>query len=121
MAEKLKTLTYDMDGQEVTITVTRTTAVMDSKRMRLINEGVEAKDDDPDVHNLRMYQYPNCMCCTTAVTGLPWPLSFEDFANLDGGLESAWFNAAVKLNPHWYAQTEAGEQAAEKKPASKPI
>lgn len=122
MTEKRTTLTLTQDDQDVIITVVRTSAVMESKRMRLITEAMDAEaankkagiETDPDVHNLQLVQYPNCMCCTTSVEGLPWPLPFDRFKDLDGALVSKWHSAAVKLNAHWY-ETEAGEQAEAKK------
>lgn len=114
MAEKQTTLTLIQDETDVTITVVRTSAVMESKRMRLITEAMESKETDPDVRNLQLVQYPNCMCCTTAVDGLPWPMPFDQFKDLDGALVSKWYSAAVRLNSHWY-EKEAGDQAAAKK------
>jgi hypothetical protein len=111
MAEKQKTLTYE----GVTLTVVRTTALMESKRMRMISEAMESKDPDPDAKTLRLVQYPNCICCTTQVEGIPWPITFEQFKELDGALVNAWHAAALEINPHWYETMEAGEEAEAKK------
>ena len=111
MAEKLKTLTQD----EVTITVVRTTALMESKRMRMISEALATADPDPDAKTLQLVQFPNCICCTSKAEGIPWPVTFEQFKELDGALVNAWHVAALEVNPHWYEGMEAGEQAEAKK------
>ena len=111
MAEKQKTLTEE----GVTITVVRTTALMESKRMRMISEAMASADPDPDAKTLQLVQYPNCICCATKVDGIPWPVSFEQFKELDGALVNAWHAAALEINPHWYEDMEAGEEAEAKK------
>ena len=54
MAEKQKTLTEE----GATITVVRTTALMESKRMRMISEAMASADPDPDAKTLQLVQYP---------------------------------------------------------------
>lgn len=121
MPEKQKILSYDYDGTPVTITVARATARKGMQRYQMMVKGDEANKTEPDeaLATLRLITYPDCVSGTEQITGLSWPLSFDEFVDLPEELVDMWAVAVYEINPHWLPtkppETTESKQAAEKK------
>jgi hypothetical protein len=53
--------------------------------------------------------------CTTAVEGIPWPITFEQFSELDEELINKWAEITYKANPHWTSKLAEDGETTEKK------
>jgi hypothetical protein len=99
VAEKQKILTLDVDGQPVTITVARASAKAGIKRYRLMLE--EREEPDEDMKYVRFILYPNLIAGTLSATGIPWPPTVEQVAELDEALVNEWMASVYEVNPNW--------------------
>ena len=103
MSEKQMTLAYILDDAEVTITVVRASAKIGIERYLLANKGVEENKTEPSeaLKILRVMLYPDLTVATIKVTGMPYPLTFEEFVELPEDLVTLWSEAVYKCNPQW--------------------
>lgn len=108
MSEKQLTLAYTLDESEVTITVVRATARIGMTRYVLANKGYKENEAEPDeaLKMLRVMVYPDLVAATTQVTGMKYPLEFDEFIELPEDLINKWAEAVYVVNPHWRAVLE---------------
>jgi hypothetical protein len=106
MSEKQMTLAYTLDESEVAITVVRATARIGMARYILANKGFKENEAEPDeaLKLLRVMVYPDLVAATTEVTGMKYPLEFEEFIELPEDLINQWADAVYEVNPHWKAE-----------------
>ena len=106
MSEKQMTLAYTLDESEVAITVVRATARIGMARYILANKGFKENEAEPDeaLKLLRVMVYPDLVAATTQVTGMKYPLEFEEFIELPEDLINQWADAVYEVNPHWKAE-----------------
>jgi hypothetical protein len=109
--------TIEHDG--VTITVTEASVLQSTRRSRLIHEALQADYADPDMSLVAVGDYADVMAATTEVDGMPWPITAEEFAELDAAFVegSGWLAAVRELNPQWY---QHNNEAAKKNDAPTP-
>jgi len=102
MSEKQTTLVYILDDSEVSITVVRATAKIGVQRYLLASKGAEEnKDEDEALKILRLMFYPDLISATTDVTGMKYPLTFEELIELPEDLVNKWAEAVYLVNPQW--------------------
>ena len=108
MSEKQMTLAYTLDDAEVTITVVRATAKIGIERYLLASKGNEENKDETSeaLKILRMMLYPDLTVATKDVTGMKYPLTFEEFIELPEDLINVWAEAVYKCNPQWRLQLQ---------------
>ena len=106
MSEKQKTLTYTLDEAGVTITVVRASAKIGIERYLLASKGSEENKEETSeaLKILRLMLYPDLTVATKEVTGMPFPISFEEFVDLPEDLINVWADAVYKCNPGWRLQ-----------------
>jgi hypothetical protein len=104
MSEKQKILTYELDGQEISITVQRATARIGVKRFLLGSQAVKDNETEPDeaLRILRLIVFPNVVSATVEIDGMEMP-TFDQFADLPEELVEAWSQAVYDVNPQWKA------------------
>jgi hypothetical protein len=114
-----ETVSYQVDGYDVSLTVSEATVLVGMRRTRLKLAGDKAERErakdygyDADRHLLRATIYPDLIAATVEARGLAWPLEFEEFLGLPEQLWVAWEQAVYRLNPHWLPSPE---QSREKK------
>jgi hypothetical protein len=112
-----KTVSYDLDGQTVTITVTRATAYTGVKRSMLSYDGMKnsPKTDDDAMRVLRTLTYPDLVAPVKEAIGIPWPISFDEFIALPDDLVVLWESAVYEVNPHWSPMGQVEKAETEKK------
>lgn len=103
---KTKTVTLDFDGQPVTITVARATALQGITRYRLMGDGDKEQDD---MRYISMFIYPNLVAATIAVEGMAWPITAQEVAELPEDLVTAWSHAVFDCNPNWEPRNQPEE------------
>ena len=116
--EKQKKLHYDLDGSPVEITVQRANVRVGVNRyhmMMLADEENKKEGSDALVAPIRLFTFPSIVCGTLEVTGLPWPMEFDEFLELDEALVDAWVSAVHEVNPQWRGTTEGTEEVKKKK------
>jgi hypothetical protein len=108
MSEKQMTLAYTLDEAEVTITVVRASAKIGIERYLLASKGVEENKEETSeaLKILRMMLYPDLTVTTKEVTGMKYPLTFEEFIELPEDLINVWADAVYKCNPSWRLQLQ---------------
>lgn len=84
----------------VTLTVSEASVLQGYKRRRLAAEAV-ANETDQGRLLVRAVSYADLVAATVEAAGLPWPISFAGWLNLDEGLLLKWETAVYDLNPHW--------------------
>lgn len=104
-----KTVEYDSCDARISVTVVRATVLVGARRSVSRVEASElikeAGDEMPhEVKILRGITYPDLIVCTVEAQGIPWPLSFDDFLELDDEFVDMWWDAVREVNPHWYAR-----------------
>lgn len=118
MSEKQMTLAYILDDAEVAITVVRASAKIGIERYLLASKGAEENKNENSeaLKILRLMLYPDLTVATTEVTGMPYPLTFDEFIELPEDLINVWAEAVYKCNPQWrMAQTDSVDPLSEKK------
>lgn len=100
---------------EISVTVDRSDYEMALVRTHLLREAErdirEASPPYDDEHAwARWITYPNCIACTVAVKGMPWPLTFKDFCKNPETFNIAWEQAVYEVNPHWKPNINAAAQ-----------
>ena len=78
--EKQTKLHLELDGAEVTLTITRATVYAASKRYQMMvaaEEENRREGADPVLAPSRMFTYPKIISVTSAVEGMPWPQPLE--------------------------------------------
>jgi hypothetical protein len=118
MTEKRKTLNFEVDGRAVVLTISRATARMGVNRFILGSQGVEQNNKElaegtgtQAERILRIITYPDCVCAVTDCQGMPWPITFEKFCDLDEVDVDAWSAAVYEINPQWSRIVEPGVAA----------
>lgn len=117
--EKQMTLQYDSDGQPVEITLQRASVRTGIRRYTMMAQADKLNKDEeaePILATIRLFTYPTAICGTVDVKGLPWPMSIEEFMELDEVLVDKWLDGVYTLNPQWRGVPE-GEDAKAKKSA----
>lgn len=110
MAEKIKTIKLiGEDGQPVTITAARASAVAGVSRYRLILD--ERETDSPDMRYIRMFIYPTLYAGTVKVEGMEWPLTCEQVAAMDEEFIATWVEAVQDVNPNWIPKPNSEQEA----------
>lgn len=107
MDEKQKILSLKNFGDDVALTVSRATVRMNSVRIELtlLADKMNENSDDPArIKQMRAIIYPDLIAATSEVTGIPWPLDFDSFLDLDSSMVDGWLNGVYTLNPHWAPQ-----------------
>jgi hypothetical protein len=99
MIELIKT---EVVYQDVRLVLSEASILISMRRYRLMEEARAVKESDPDRAFLRESVYPNLVAATVEATGIPWPLTFEEFVELPEALWDAWSLANRKVNKHWY-------------------
>lgn len=103
---------------EYSITVRQATVLDGMRRGRLIGEGLNAEESDPERKIARVALYPAAMAALVTLISGSSPergreMAFDDFCSLPEAVVEAWLAAVYELNPHW--QPGETETAAEKK------
>ena len=103
MSEKQKTLAYTLDDVEVTITVVRASAKLGIDRYLLASKGNKENESEESeaLKILRLMLYPDLTVTTKEVTGIKFPLTFEEFIELPEELINLWAEAVYACNPTW--------------------
>jgi hypothetical protein len=117
MLEKTRVTKYE--GAE--ITVRRASARIGIKRYLLASEGQKINENEPDeeLRILRLILYPDLISATISATGIPWPISFEEFVDLDDDLMNAWADDVYKVNPTWRPVVQPEEEVKKVKASKK--
>jgi hypothetical protein len=118
MSKKQQTLTIELEDESpVILTIERATARMGVARFQMMLAGDEANKTETDeaLKPLRLITYPDCITATVKAEGIPWPLSFADFADLPEQVVNQWIEAVYQVNPQWRAVLD---ESAEKKDAT---
>ncbi len=118
MSEKLKKLSYKDDELTVEITAVRASAKIGINRYLLSSKAYKENEIETDeaLKILRLILFPDLVVTAIEVTGIPWPLSFDEFINLPEDLTNQWADMVYALNPHWrptIVQDDAGEKKKE--------
>lgn len=108
MSEKQKTLELIADDQPVSITVQRASAVNSVKRYQLMTQAELANKSETDeaMSFIRLVTYPMAACATIAVSGMKWPMTAEEFAQLPEDVYRQWLDAVYLVNPQWMGKAE---------------
>jgi hypothetical protein len=100
-----RVVTYQNGELTVKLTVVAASILVSVARSLLRTDASKALDANPDapqaVRILHRWTYPDLIAATVAAEGIPWPLSFDDFAALPEELGDLWSRAVYELNPHW--------------------
>lgn len=104
-----RTVAYRDDELDVTIEVAKANNRIGAKHNTAIiavgNYITEHPDDDQESNTLR-WTFAAVEPATLSVTGLPWPMTFEQFADVvPEELSTLWFEAVSELNSHWWRTT----------------
>jgi hypothetical protein len=120
MIEKQLTLNYTNEEMTIALTVVRATARIGMERSILIYDALDANKVEKDraVITLHRFTYPDLISCSKDVTGLPWPLTFEQFLELPDDLTSQWESLVYRVNPHWLPMPDDKETDEKKELAS---
>lgn len=110
---------YQDDELNVRLVVTRVDIRAGMIRTRLQLQADAEPSNDQDVQLLKRFTYPDLIAATTEASGIPWPLSFDDYLHLPERLGLLWERAVYDLNPHWVPGWEE-RVAAEKKASATP-
>lgn len=116
--EKQMTLQYDFDGQPVEITLQRASVKTGIRRYTMMAQADKLNKDEeaePILATIRLFTYPTAICGTVDVKGLPWPMSIEEFMELDEVLVDKWLDGVYALNPQWRGSPVEDANAKEKK------
>lgn len=106
---------YDDGVVTADLTVQAATTLIGARRGRLIAQGQQSGETDPDRLLLLLYSYPDLLAPTTgtingaSVAGL----TFDAFLALPEQLVDAWGRAVYELNGHWLPEVvdEAKKEA----------
>lgn len=111
-----KTLEYDLEEQQIRLTIMRATALIGMQRSIQIMRGMDEVKENPDeaVRVLRTVTYPDLISCTVAAEGLEWPITFEAFLQLPDELVGKWETVVYEVNPHWNPAGTAVEEQEKK-------
>ena len=108
MTEKRKILNIEVDERAVTLTISRATARMGINRYLLATQAAQQNDQEVEAGTgthaeriLRLMTYPDCISAVTECQGMPWPITFERFIELDEVDVDAWIAASYEVNPQW--------------------
>jgi hypothetical protein len=121
MDEKRLETHYQLDEKTVVKIVTvRASILRDTRRWQMMNKADDDNKAEADeaIKSLRLYAYPLLVCGTESVEGLPWPMTFEQFLELDTDFVNFWNNAVYKVNPQWVPGYSTPELDQKKEPAS---
>lgn len=94
-----RTLTVTHKDQTVVVGAATVRQGMERTQLRL--EGRKVEESDTGLSILRLFTYPDLAAATVSATGIPWPLTFEQFLELPDALVGQWEKAVYALNPHW--------------------
>jgi hypothetical protein len=114
--DKTSTFEYDLDGQLVTVTVARATTRMAVRRYRMMVDGekLDKESPDPDLGPIRNFVFPDVASVTVSVTGISWPMTADEFADLPDAFTRVWRDKAYGQNPQWReSQDKEGDEKKE--------
>jgi hypothetical protein len=58
---------------------------------------------------MRLILFPNLMAATVSIDGLPFPMTFDEFREVDEDAVNKWADVVYELNPHWLASSNQDE------------
>lgn len=103
-------------SKEFSVTVRRATVRMGAVRNRLQLEAMATKGEAFEDAWMRRFLYPAIVAGTVQAEGFDtWPISFDEFLDLDEQFAQEWGEAIFKLNPHWSINLGDDVGKAEKK------
>ena len=118
-----RTFEFNSGDEKVALVISRASRRMGMARSILIYEAIQANRDEKDqvLAVTRRTDYPDCIACTVEATGIPWPITVEQFLELPDDLVEFWGQAVYEMNPHWSPlyQGEKGPEAQKKETISK--
>jgi hypothetical protein len=94
----------DRHGKEYELTVGYANALIDTRRGVLIAKADEDSRGETDEATviLRRFVYPDCIAPVKKQTGFDhWPISFDEFCEIEPGLLKTWSDAVYEVNPSW--------------------
>ena len=116
MSEKQTIVNINLDGKNVALTLIRATARIGAERAYMIGTAFEYFKEHSDFplsqQGLKWLLYPNAVCGTASVDGMPWPITFEEFGELPEDFIDEWEAGIYTVNPHWQpsALKETGDK-----------
>lgn len=101
------------------VIVRRATVRMGAVRNRLQLEAMATKGEAFEDAWMRRFLYPAIVAGTVQAEGFDtWPISFDEFLDLDEQFAQEWGEAIFELNPHWSINLSDDVGKAEKKTKS---
>lgn len=99
----MDTVKVEHNGVAVTVSRANVKRGFARTRERALAQSCELEGD---LLILRLFTYPDIIGGTSEVVGMDWPITFEQFLELDDELVSRWERAVYACNPHWLPQAE---------------
>jgi hypothetical protein len=117
---KIKIIKIDLDGEHISVEIRRASTKDGVRRyqMMIAGEEVNKTETDEALMPLRLVTYPAVMCATNQCTGLPWPITFEEYVELPQIVTDPWVEAIYEMNPQWSGRKEPAEETEKKDKAS---
>jgi hypothetical protein len=112
--EKQMTLHIDNNGTPVTIVTQRASVKVGVQRYQMMaaaDDENKKEGSDKLLAPLRLF---TIVAGTVEVKGLPWPITFEEFVELDEVLVDKWVDAVHAVNPQWRGNVEPEEEVKKK-------
>jgi len=100
-----KTLKYSDGEIDATIEIGKANGRMGAKHGAMVEETRQFCKDSPGCDRFEIdarWSFTAVVPATLSVTGLPWPMTVEQFVNLPEELSDMWLDEARKLNMHWW-------------------
>lgn len=105
----------EIDGADVSVEIVVQQATYGAGALRaavyhqqklIVDALADAPDQDAAFSEMviRTTVWPVVRAATVSVTGMPWPMTYEQFTALPDSLGVAWENAAYAVNPAWRMQ-----------------
>lgn len=105
------TLDYLLDGRSVSLKIRKASVRQGLERELLIEKLIRETDEkefdkmsplELSMFNLQRTLYPSLIAAVSEVEGFKtWPISFEDFMDLDEDFVVLWEKTVFELNPSW--------------------
>ena len=114
---KNEVISWDNGESHYELEIVRANGYIAAKRAMLHGQALIAneKEQDEIIAFARFVMYPDFIAPVVRTTGfVHWPVTLEEFLELDEELLVLWSGAIYRANPHWQAIPNQ-EQAIEKK------